>query len=139
MIVKKPPVELRSKQAAEMSFNIRRIQEILDAMINCTEIDGRFPDEWIVELKERLNTICGDDEADLKQKLSQATSDIVDLTYMVVGYMQRYVGSVNCPYKYNLSGAENFEKPNECKDCESCKERFWTDLTAELLTKYDER
>lgn len=75
-----------------------------------------------------------DDEAELKKKLSQANSNIVDLVFELVGYMQGCVTNSHCPYTFNL--ADGYEKPQECNDCETCKEEFWRDKTADLITKY---
>lgn len=69
------------------------------------------------------------------KKRDLANEHIVDLVSNMVGYMQGYVGNSNCPYKYNLLGAENFE-PIKCTDCETCKYNFWIDLESVLLDKY---
>lgn len=69
------------------------------------------------------------------KKRDLANEHIINLVQNMVGYMQGYVGDSNCPYKYNLLGAENFRKPDKCSDCESCKESFWINLESELLDR----
>ena len=130
----KPPVGLRPKEIAEKMFNSERIKEIIEAMSRYQKADKPIPETWSRELKERLTVMLGDDEAELKKKLSQANSNIVDLVYEMIGYMQGWVGLGNCPYAFNL--AIGYKKPQECNDCETCKEEFWRDKTADLLTKY---
>lgn len=69
------------------------------------------------------------------KKRDLANKHIVDLVSNLVGYMRGYVGSANCPYKFNLLGSENLKKPIKCVDCESCKDDFWVDLESELLDR----
>ena len=69
------------------------------------------------------------------KKRDLANEHIVDLITNLIGYMQGYVGNSNCPYKYNLLGAEDIKKPDNCSDCETCKHDFWLSLESELLDK----
>lgn len=71
------------------------------------------------------------------KKRDLANSHIVDLVSNLIGYMQNYVGSANCPYQYHLVGAENIEMPEDCCrcDCEKCKHDFWIHLESDLLEK----
>lgn len=98
----KPPIGLRPKEIAEKMFNSERIKEIVEAMSRYQEANQPIPEEWSRELKERLTVMLRDDEAELKKKLNQANSNIVDLVYELVSYMQSSVG-YNCPYAYHLA------------------------------------
>lgn len=69
------------------------------------------------------------------KKRDKANENIIDLIKNMVGYMQGYVGECNCPYKFNLVGAENIKKPKNCNNCESCKEHFWVEVESNLLDK----
>lgn len=67
------------------------------------------------------------------KKRDKANENIATLVREMVGYMQGYVRDYNCPYKFNLVGAEHIKKPSVCNDCESCKKEFWLDLESHLL------
>lgn len=77
----KSPLGLRPKEIAEKMFNSERIKEIIEAIYRYQEANKPIPEEWSKELRDRLSTILGDNEAELKEKLSQANSNIVDLVY----------------------------------------------------------
>ena len=70
------------------------------------------------------------------KKRDRANAHIETLIDELVAYEEAYVGSDNCPYKFDLFGSINIKKPELCDDCTLCKKDFFEEVTGYLLETY---
>ena len=70
------------------------------------------------------------------KKRDLANKHIEELIDELVAYEENYVGDSNCPYRFNLVGADGIEKPKSCEDCISCKEDFFLQVNNNLRKKF---
>lgn len=74
--------------------------------------------------------------ANMGKKRDIANKHIEQLIDRLVAYEEGYVGRGCCPYKFALFGADNIKKPNQCDDCESCKEYFFLEVNNNLRKRF---
>ena len=67
-------------------------------------------------------------------KRNLANKHIEELINELVAYEEAHVTDSNCPYMYNLLGADDIQKPVDCHmvGCESCKEDFYQKVNENL-------
>lgn len=70
------------------------------------------------------------------KKRDLANKHIEVLIDELVAYEESYVTNSNCPYVYNLFGADEIEKPRSCEDCETCKENFYLQVNNNLRERF---
>lgn len=70
------------------------------------------------------------------KKRDLANKNIETLIDELVAYEESYVSSSCCPYRFNLFGANNIEKPKSCEDCASCKENFFLQVNDNLRERF---
>lgn len=70
------------------------------------------------------------------KKRDLANKHIKELIDELVAYEESYVGNSNCPYRFDLFGADGIEKPKSCEDCIGCKENFFLQVNNNLRKKF---
>lgn len=70
------------------------------------------------------------------KKRDIANKNIETLIDELVAYEESYVTNSNCPYAYNLFGADGIEKPRSCEDCVTCKENFYLQVNNNLRERF---
>lgn len=70
------------------------------------------------------------------KKRDIANKNIETLIDELVAYEESYVSGSNCPYRFDLFGADGIEKPKDCEDCISCKEDFFLQVNNNLRERF---
>ena len=70
------------------------------------------------------------------KKRNIANKHIEKLIDELVAYEESYVGNSCCPYKFNLFGADEIEKPKSCDNCMVCKEDFFLRVNNNLRKQF---